>query len=123
MSPILLDLEIFESKFEKTDGCWIWQGSLRNDGYGRFYIKPKYYGAHRIAYEIYKGEIPPTFVVRHRCDNPLCVNPQHLELGTRKDNVDDMYIRGRAPDKSGINNPNYKHGNYIGKFPNRVYNG
>lgn len=115
------DIEIFNSRYKVVGDCWIWTGSIRNDGYGRYPVNRQWKGAHRVAYELYKGPIPEGLLVRHKCDNPLCINPEHLELGTNKDNVWDMYLRGRGPDKSGENNPNYKHGNRVGEFQNRVF--
>ena len=86
----------FWDKVDKTDSCWNWTGATR-DGYGSFMVrqqdgryKPRY--PHRLV----MGE--PDAVVRHKCDNPLCCNPEHLEVGTRADNSQDMVRRGRAPD-------------------------
>ena len=72
--------------------CVIWAGYLDRHGYGRIGTKR----AHRVAYENAKGPIPTGMLVRHRCDNPPCVNPDHLEVGTRADNMADMKARGRS---------------------------
>jgi hypothetical protein len=76
------------------NGCWLWRGPV-DDGYGRMRRGQVKARAHRIMYELQCGEIPQGKVVRHSCDNPACVNPDHLELGTLADNVADMDKRGR----------------------------
>lgn len=80
------------------DGCWIWVGAsvgLEYD-YGKFWLDGAYDKAHRASFRIFKGPIPPAMWVLHRCDVPRCVNPHHLFLGTRQDNVDDMMRKGRG---------------------------
>jgi hypothetical protein len=72
-------------------------------GYRSFYGDSRF--AHRLIYEECFGEIPKGQVVRHKCDNPACLNPEHLELGTQTDNVADMYKRNRSYNKSGEGNP------------------
>jgi hypothetical protein len=73
--------------------CWVWEGPRWKAGYGR--IGRSGY-AHRFAYAKHKGPIPEGMVVRHRCDNPPCWNPEHLVLGTHAENMADMARRGRA---------------------------
>lgn len=75
-----------------SGACWIWTGPTNNHGYGRF-GGSRY--AHRVSYQLAHGPIPPGMVVLHRCDNPPCVNPDHLSLGTQRDNVRDMVTKGR----------------------------
>jgi hypothetical protein len=89
--------ERFESKVmpEPNTGCWIWTGCLFDNGYGVFRIGGKNKKAHRFSYELSKGVIPDGLVVCHRCDNKMCVNPDHLFLGTMQDNVTDMVTKGR----------------------------
>lgn len=82
----------------QEDGCWEWAGGLMWDGYGAFHrdgdgsVKQR---AHRISWEYSNGPIPSGMLVCHRCDNPRCVRPEHLFLGTDQDNVDDMMSKGR----------------------------
>ncbi len=76
--------------------CWEWRGSLNNYGYGAFWHKNKYDYAPRVSYEVFLGEIPEGKFVLHNCDNPLCVNPHHLFIGTHQDNMADMVAKGRS---------------------------
>jgi hypothetical protein len=75
-------------------GCWLWTGG-KNHGYGRISFNGKNFLAPRIAWEFTNGPIPDGLDVLHRCDNPPCVRPDHLFLGTLKDNYDDMVQKGR----------------------------
>lgn len=85
----------FWSKVTKSDKCWIWAGYTNRDGYGRFRKFDTLVSAHRMSWELTNGEIPATKHVLHRCDNPACVNPSHLFLGTHSDNMQDMYEKKR----------------------------
>lgn len=92
----------FESKFSVTPGCWIWNAGLTEDGYGVFVAKRKNWMAHRFSYEFYVEPIPKGLFVCHRCDNPLCVNPDHLFLGTPLDNMLDKTAKGRNLSPKGV---------------------
>lgn len=82
---------------EPNSGCWLWMGSLSKFGYGQIMMpggKPR--RAHRVSYEAHKGPIPPGLDVRHTCDMRCCINPDHLLIGTRKQNMQDALDRGRT---------------------------
>lgn len=87
----------FESKFLPVPftGCWIWGAGRAGCGYGQFQFKGRQIGAHRASWILYRGEIPAGAFVLHKCDVRCCVNPDHLFLGSNKDNVKDMISKGR----------------------------
>ena len=93
------DIKRFWDKVEvlSSDECWEWQASIRNSGYGRMWLDGHNPSAHRISWTIHHGPIPPNLNVLHKCNNKLCVNPDHLYLGTQGDNNMDMYRRSNLP--------------------------
>jgi len=98
-------LERFEEKYipEPMSGCFLWTASVNNSGYGWIGVNGKTVGAHRLSYELFIGSVPDGLCVLHKCDVRSCVNPDHLFLGTYKDNRADMIAKGRAPDMKGVN--------------------
>ena len=104
----LPEVERFWSKVQKndtSDGCWLWMGSKSPSGYGMFHRKP-FVSAHRFAWITIYGIIPDGMNVLHQCDNPACVRPEHLFLGTQGDNVRDMMRKGRWTSYHGRVYPN-----------------
>jgi len=80
---------------EPNTGCWLWGGHIKADGYGEITFKKKYYRAHRLSWERHNGPIPSGLLVCHKCDVRSCINPEHLFLGTQKDNIRDALSKGR----------------------------
>jgi hypothetical protein len=111
---LMIELSIYEKfrqKYSAIDnGCWRWNGALDKDGYGDFwYIIGKdirrNFAAHRASWELFKYEIPEGLSVLHKCDNPWCVNPEHLFLGTQLDNIRDRDSKNRWTPRYGEINP------------------
>lgn len=86
----------FFSKIDQSKECWEWKASFLNNRYGAFYDGTRIVSAHRYSFELHNGEIPQGKVIMHSCDNTKCVNPDHLVLGTQKENIHDMIKKGRA---------------------------
>lgn len=89
-------IEKFMSKVQKTKTCWLWTGSKTLRNYGRCEWG-KYKLAHRVSYELFNGKFNLNMQVNHSCDNPPCVNPSHLWLGTQKENLRDAARKERLP--------------------------
>ena len=87
--------ERFLAKIDKSGDCWTWTGTRATTNYGVLVVNKKRILAHRFSYEHFNGPIPDCLVIRHKCDNPPCVNPAHLLVGTQADNGRDMAERGR----------------------------
>lgn len=103
-------LHNFESRIERTGGCWIWTGLRNFKGYGQIRLShrrgcSRIYRSHRLAYFLYIGTFDERLLVLHECDTPACVNPEHLKIGTPKDNMIDKVSRGRAKAGRGRGKP------------------
>ena len=96
--------ELLPRKTVDDKGCWIWSGSVGRDGYG-IYGNGKFLRVHRASYILWVGEIPKGLFILHRCDTPLCFNPNHLYAGNAKQNARDALERGLHP-----TGPNIKKG-------------
>lgn len=95
-------------KSSSNDECWIWSGYKNPAGYGHSSIKHKTIYAHRLSYMLFVGQIPDNYKVCHKCDNPSCVNPAHLFVGTQLDNIRDRDKKSRKTWPTGESNPNAK---------------
>jgi len=95
-----LDVDKFWSRVNKTSNCWLWTGARQSKKgvpvYGNVAINKQWLGAHRISWMLAFGAIPEGAWVLHKCDNPVCVNPKHLFLGTVIDNNRDMWAKRRG---------------------------
>lgn len=108
--PALLSLfeRLTEKITKQPDGCWEWDGCRNAKGYGVISIVDASVGTHKVAYELAYGKVPDGLCVLHRCDNPACVRPSHLFLGTKGDNNSDRASKGRNDDRRGANNTGAK---------------
>ena len=101
--PLMLDRFFANVEPEPMSGCWLWIGARLPRGYGGLTMQRRKRYAHRVAWELRRGPIPPGLFVCHRCDTPACVNPAHLFLGTHTANMRDRVRKGRLA--SGENTP------------------
>lgn len=101
MSTVRISRKLAEAKrfwahVDKSGGCWVWLGTRHGKGYGHVKSGGVVRKAHRVSWEMVHGPIPDGLLVCHRCDNPPCVRPDHLFLGTARDNTQDSISKGRT---------------------------
>lgn len=117
--PVEVRFNKYVIKNEDPDKCWGWKGAILKGGYGQMRTDGRCFSSHRVAYELYNGNIPDDMWVLHKCDRPVCCNPRHLFLGTAKDNSNDRDLKNRGARKKGIIPIAPKLGS---KHPNAVLN-
>ncbi len=108
---LLSNIEIVEGLLETP--CWIWAGRRNIDGYGIIHVGNGKGATHRVSWELHNGPIPDNLCILHKCDNPPCINPDHLWIGTHRDNIEDCIAKGRRGTcanggQKGENNPSAK---------------
>lgn len=110
MSPPRISIEQRLKNYSiKENECWNFLGTKDKDGYGVFgHGRGKQLRAHRASFQFYKGNVITGMFVCHSCDNPSCINPNHLFVGTAKDNTQDMIQKGRRVNHKGSNHPSAK---------------
>ncbi len=91
----------FWERVDVGDGCWLWRGYKNRQGYGVVWVKGRQWRAHRLMWHAYVGTIPQGHDVLHHCDNPSCVRPDHLFIGTDRDNAADRESKGRGNHHDG----------------------
>ena len=106
--PSSITTRFWNKVIKQDNGCWIWTAYTNSDGYGKFKIGKRTCNAHRMAWMLCCGSIPKGMLVLHHCDNPPCVNPDHLYLGTDADNVRDRDNRNRIQHARGIAQGSHK---------------
>lgn len=102
--PYEVRLDYYISRLLCEPGCWLWIGAVDSHGYGKIKHNKRELKAHRAVYELYRSQIPAHLDACHHCDTPACVNPDHIFIGTAKDNAQDAVKKGRyfRPQKAGM---------------------
>ncbi len=90
-----IQLKIAKGVEVNEKGCWLWKGAKHRQGYGNISYKGRCCLAHRVSWEVFRGDLQENLKVCHTCDVPQCVNPYHLFLGTQKDNMHDAFDKGK----------------------------
>lgn len=117
------DIAHFWSRVDKSGQCWLWVGARTSAGYGHFYIGKLAIYAHRFSWQIINGEIPKGLLICHHCDNPPCVNPNHLFLGTLSDNARDSAAKGRSHFQKHPEQLPRGNSHWMKKHPERIKRG
>lgn len=99
-----------------AEGCWEWDGGHSWKGYKKVWLRGRPAYAHRVAYRWLRGPIPDGLDILHSCDNPSCVNPDHLRAGTHLENMQDKKARGRQPTGAALNRPQNGSQNHMAKI-------
>lgn len=108
LNSFLGQVDNFLKRVNMTNGCWNWVGSTTQGDYGFHKFYGKAWRAHRLSYHLFLGNFDKSLDVCHTCDNPRCVRPSHLFLGTTRDNIQDMINKGRYKGVTGSMNPRAK---------------
>lgn len=105
LSTLHQNFILAKTLIDPLTNCWNWQGTLDSGGYGRMMVRGKCLRMHRLNFQRFCGELPAGLHVLHHCDNPGCINPAHLFLGTAADNMQDKVAKGRCRNGSNANIP------------------
>lgn len=108
MKPPSFEVRFWRRVEKSEGGCWNWIGGKDSDGYGAIWFRGTMDRAHRVSWEMANGRSPGKLMVLHRCDNPACVNPEHLFTGTARDNAADCVSKGRNWNPPGEFHPRAK---------------